>query len=606
MYGKIADHETRSWAPSAALFNQRMKSNYFHFGRQRSTGGRAPRRVLKDAANGRSYEIASEPQYEEIADVVKPGNLFQLAIHLDDVELMHFLLTASEDYTLRKNVVSEGNTARFFQFQEPDLLFAIRLGRTRLLELIIKRTGAGIPLDALVKKSGVEVEVTEKPKYYQGLSVHGKKRADWANAGRDTQVENKDAQHPPLLHAARLGSLESVEWFSSDVVLRRYSEFMDSHLDDVRIQNLAKAKGGLEAAIRKWLDLRSHLLIHCVVLGKTSEDSLNMLRHLCKTHPDALHHRSSSGMTPLHLAFSLHRIEMVKILIAAGADQTTRNNVGTNIVHSIFSDDFLKLDDIPRMRELLNLIDPRLISSLFTERTTEGPGAATPLARWLHKNVKSNTGWYYHGDNKAQADREQFISLVLEFSKGADLDLVNGEGDTPLHAAVRYGADAVLRVMLACRPELLFRENASGRTPFELAQDAYLAFEVFKDPPSVDKTGEANYGIRRRQIRHRDTATLLSRKPETFVDEPEDKRSGIEKVWLVCKEVREKVERECEGGVKRKLVSLVEANEVAKRLALKKGSAENAVVSEEKRADGEEIGGDEVVVWWYMGLSADK
>lgn len=47
-------------------------------------------------------------------------------------------------------------------------------GKTQMLALIIKRTGAGIPLDHLVKKSGVELK--QKPRYYQGLTVYGKKR----------------------------------------------------------------------------------------------------------------------------------------------------------------------------------------------------------------------------------------------------------------------------------------------------------------------------------------------------------------------------------------------------------------------------------------------
>jgi hypothetical protein len=570
-----------------------MNRGYFNGYRARRQ--RNPRAVIKHAANDRSYDQPSQPDYEEISEVVKPGNLFQLAIYLDDVDLMHFLLNAGEEYMARKTMTTEENAAKFFRFEEADFLYAIRLGRTRLLESIIKRTGAGIPLDDLVKKSGIEVEVSEKPKYYQGLSVHGKKRADWANAGRETQVEKKDAQHPPLLHAARLASLESVEWFSSSVALRCYSEFAESHKDDIRIQNLAKAKGGLEKSITKWLDLRSHLLIHCVVLGKSDENTLNVLRELCKSHPEALHHRSSTGMTPLHLAFALHRTSMVKILIDAGADQTTRNNAGANIVHSILSDNFLKPEHLGRIRELLTLVDPRLLPSLFTERTTDSPGAATPLARWMHANVKPPSYNY----DPVQPGREAFIELILEFGKGADLSLVNGEGDTPLHAAVRYGADAVLRVMFACRPELLFRENASGRTPYEVAEDAYLASEVFKDPPSISAGADAYYHLRRRRARVHapEATTLLARKPETFVDEAEDKRSAVEKVWLVCKEVREKAE----GGTKRKLVSLVEANEVAKRLALKKRSAE---MEEKKEGEEEqELGGDEVAVWWYMGLS---
>lgn len=52
--------------------------------------------------------------------------------------------------------------------------WAIAKGKVDYLGLIIKRTGAGIPLDHLVKKSGVELK--KKPRYYQGLTVYGKKR----------------------------------------------------------------------------------------------------------------------------------------------------------------------------------------------------------------------------------------------------------------------------------------------------------------------------------------------------------------------------------------------------------------------------------------------
>jgi hypothetical protein len=46
---------------------------------------------------------------------------------------------------------------------------AIKLGRTAILTEIIKATGVGIPLNELIQKSGVEIK--EKPRYYQGLSV---------------------------------------------------------------------------------------------------------------------------------------------------------------------------------------------------------------------------------------------------------------------------------------------------------------------------------------------------------------------------------------------------------------------------------------------------
>jgi ankyrin repeat protein len=558
---------------------------------------RQPSKIIKDAANGRTYSVQQKASQEQIPEVNMPGNLLQFAIYLNDSELLHFLIAMGEDCTTRRYRDADEVASSFFRFAEADFLYAIRLGRVQMLKEIMVRTGAGIPLDDLVKKSGIDI--AEKPQFYQGLSVHGKKRADWANAGRETQGEEPADQRPPQLHAARFGSLESVEWFMSDATLRCYSEFADSHRGDVRIQNLANSQGGVEASIAKWLNLRSHLLVHCVVLGKTNEDSLRLLRTLCSSQHQALHHRSASGLTPLHLAFRLHRVEMIKVLLETGAEQTCRNNIGDNIVHSILNHTSLGSDkDVDRVRELFHLIDPRLLPSLFTERSTDQPGASTPLARFVH-SMKPD---FYN----PSVGNDKLLRLLLEFSKGEDLGIVNGEGDTPLHAAVRYGNVESLRIMLECRPDLLFRENATGRTPYEMAEDAFLSKNVFNNPPSLvgyqHHNGYRNDYQRRRQLRQNPDKSVLDRQPEEFVQEPKDTRSGEEKVWETCKGFAQKA-----AGTKRKLVSLVEANEVAKRLARKKGSRDEAEEKSIEEKEGEEeSNGDEVDAWLWMGLQADK
>ncbi|KAH4038762.1 hypothetical protein HBH98_061440 [Parastagonospora nodorum] len=563
-----------------------------YFSQGTVSSGRSPSPVLKYARNG--HKLANE----HLPDVLKPENLFQLAILVKDSELLHFLIAMGEDCTIRKAGAAEDTAAKFFHFDDADFLYAIRLGRVELLKEIIKRTGSGIPLDDLVKRSGVTIQ--EKPRFYQGLSVHGRKRADWANAGRDVQSQPVDAKHPPLLQAARLGSLESVEWLSSDSVLRCYSEFIDNHRDDIRIQNLAKTKGGSEAVISKWLNLRSHLLIHCVVLGKTDDESLQLLRHLCKSHPEKLEHRSASGMTPLHLAFRLHRVDMVKVLVEAGAQQTCRNRAGDNILHSILAHcNDPNEERLARTRKLLDLVDPLLLPSLFEERTNDAPGAATPLARWLHT---ANTG----SSNYQSQGNQRILSMMLELSKGNDLSIISGEGDTPLHVATRHNAEAHLRMMLNCRPELLFRENATGRTPYEMAEDAFLNKRVFNDPPALTANHDPN-GMRRRRPRGRTPFVgVMKRRACEFVDESEVVDAS-EKVWELCKEVKGRVK-----GVKRGLVSLVEANEVAKRLAAKRGSRDVDVEEEEEEKDededeekDEDVKGDEVDVWFWMGYNLE-
>jgi hypothetical protein len=431
------------------------------------------------------------------------------------------------------------------------------------------------------------------------LTVNGKKRQDWANAGRETKCETAQELHPPLLHAAQSGSMESVDWFLSDAAQRCYNEFANNNRDDFRIQNLGKTTGGLETSIAKWLTLRSHLVLHCAVLGRTTEHSLQLLRHLCKNYPDSINHRSARGLTPLQLAFSLRRTEMVKVLIEAGADQTCRDNVGNNICHSLLMQNFRYFNfDSSHLEELLSTIDSRLIVGLFKERTTALPGAATPLAKWMYESVKP-PGFGY---DECRESLAKYVEIILKFSNGEDLDAVNAEGDTPVHAAVRYGAAPELRSMLDCRPDLLFRENATGRTPYEMAQENYLSQEVFNDPPPINT--ESRSGRRQRRYRsHGEPRGVLDRHLNDFVEEGKDNRSGSEQIWELCKDFAEKTDEH-----KRKLVSLVEASEVAKRLAARKKRAgeDGEADAESTDSTGEDGGQDEVVVWFQMALRADN
>lgn len=506
---------------------------------------------------------------------------------MEDSELLEFLIAKGEEYIQVTPGPADENTPSFFRFSEDDFHYAIRFGRVELLKKIIRKTGAGFPLDDLVSKSGIEMLV--KPEYYQGLSVHGKKRKDWANAARGVPKGVSDTQHPPLLHAARLGSLKSVEWFMSDAALRCYLQFADDHHEDIRIQNLAKTKGGVKASITKWLGFHSHLLLHCVVLSENRKNSFPLLRYLCKEHPEALEHRSASGMTPLHLAFTLRRLEMVNILLDAGADQTTRSNDGNNIVHSMLATRGRHVTDIDALRELFGLIDPRLLPSLFLERTTNFPGAATPLGYWIH----ISTRYWQNQINKG--NHEAILYLLLELSKGEDLGIINGDGDTPVHAVVRYRADSMLRIMLECRPELVFCENASGCTPLEMAETLYFS-EVFSDPPSLPPTNQS-------QGRRGGFTGVLEREPPSFINEPEDVRPDKEKVLQICRDFAADQGKDH----KRRLVSLIEANEVAKRLASKTrkdDAAEHAVKEEcaEDKEDRKSDQGDAVTAWFSWNL----
>lgn len=233
------------------------------------------------------------PILETVADFVmedgKPvsnGLTSGLFIHCfkhDDLTGLKFLLDMAQHYAREKyEGDEEEESSEGFTFSQNDFLWAVEHGKTRLLAHVIKRTGAGIPLDHLVKKSGVDIK--KKPRYYQGLTVYGKKRLvpeqramtvadkdvltvlsrkDWATAGRSMVIKSTGLKTPPLLHAALGGSIDSVEFFLGDAPHRHYSEFSKSKAgrEDARLKHLKDSPGGFDRAISKWLGADSKF--HC-------------------------------------------------------------------------------------------------------------------------------------------------------------------------------------------------------------------------------------------------------------------------------------------------------------------------------------------------------
>jgi len=72
------------------------------------------------------------------------------------------------------------------------------------------------------------------------------------------------------------------------------------------------------------------------------------------------------------------------------------------------------------LQKLLELFDKDAVKEMLLERCSEAPGALTPLAYWMAKN----------GGSYKKPD---FIAILAKYSSGEDLEMINGEGDLPLH-----------------------------------------------------------------------------------------------------------------------------------------------------------------------------
>ncbi|GFF56479.1 uncharacterized protein R883 [Aspergillus udagawae] len=512
-----------------------------------------PLSLLKDRFSAEDFMGTTLP------DERKPFNLVQYATWKDDAQLLVFLLDLGRELSAK----SGSSEQTIFTVEQWDLTMAMQLGRLRCLAELIKRTGAGIQFDKLAEQSGVEIK--EKPKYYQGLSIHGKKRADWAAAGRGVLPVEPEEEKPPLLVAAREGNLEAVEWFLGTAPGRYYSEFTKAHKHDKRIQRLAMGKLGVEGSITNWLSIRRDLVLHCALFAKPTLESEGLVKYLVQHAPHCLEVKSVDGYTPLMIAFSLVRPTYAKILIEAGADQTMRDKKGSNILHLLFcsvsSPSAERLDDFHQM---LELVDPSLIPSLLVERSSHEPGALTPLAMWMVRALSTaHTYSVYGNDSNRESDNQmKALRMILDFAESTrqkHLELLDGAGNTVVHDAVRCQLLRTLEILLERRPDLLHRENASGSTPAELAEAAWVT-EVTSNPPGPGRRHRFMYSS------NQYGDSLVDRQPESFVADDDEAPPMKRRIYDFC---RGKAESSKGPDAKRRLVTLFEANEVARRLAAK-------------------------------------
>ncbi|KAG6190171.1 hypothetical protein E4U36_003450 [Claviceps purpurea] len=541
----------------------------------------------------------------------KQNTLFRHVLETDDVAGLKALLDMAEHFSetqLRQQgqqITKDSSTewADKFTFPEEDFKCALEHGKTELLSLIIKRAGGGVPFDDLMKKSGVVVK--EKPRFYQGLTVYGKKRKDWANAGRNILKRTSGMKISPLLHAALGGSVGGVEFFLSDTPRRLYAQFGKSKAarDDARLKHLKDSPGGFDQAISKWLDTDNDMVIHCAVLGMSSESG-ELLEYLVAKAPDCLEKRSSDGETPLMIACRLGRTELAKILVDAGADQSIRNVMGENIIHVCLS----RLSKAAQLKPMLDLFDKGLRDHLFVQRKNLAENATTPLHTWICQasglgSVGEAEGGYrnhygsYHPEYQTYGDLKDVVEtlkLILSYSRGQELDLLNGAGETCLHTAVKQDMLSIVKVLVDHNPQQVYRENAVGRTPAELAHDGFID-QLFTrpEPPQIDRKDKAAKLLEKSADEYREEAALSGKADTLESDIADLGLSGkytIQELVLIIQAMgigegspsKDIPKTLLKGAIwdiiatamskypgKRRLISLNEANDVARRLGEK-------------------------------------
>ncbi|CAG7929452.1 unnamed protein product [Penicillium olsonii] len=505
------------------------------------------------------------------------NSLVRYAIYTNDLALMNWLLETG------KELESEDPSENTYWQSDEDLKLAISLGRTEFIVKLIQCSGVGLPLAQLSADCGVEAP--KEPRYYQGLSIRGAKRSDWANAGQNETFKPSGSSTPLLISASR-GNLASTEFFLGTAPGRYYLEYVNSHPEREEIKRISQSKLGLEGSVLNWLQTRNNLVLHCAIMSSPCDESERLVQYLVDHHPECLEVQSESGKTPLALAFSLRHISFARILIAAGANQATRDSEANNLLHMVISTRNRGVCARPDvLNELVDLLDASLIPTMLSQRA--GEDARTPFTHWLRWLDQLPSRGMPNGPGEKTMSKDEIAAVItnaiLNLAASTNqkhLEIFDGAGNTPAHCAVKNNYSKILTILLGRRPDLLYRENSTGTTPLEMAVAAWVNDTTSGIPKAYSPPS---------------TTDILDRSPRYFTEDYRDRKAPteVQTMLRVCRESA------AQNPGKRRLVSLFEANEVAKRLATTQRSSENnrgRCYRRRYRYD-DSVNGDEVEQW---------
>lgn len=508
------------------------------------------------------------------------ATLLYQAVRVGDVELLQYI-TSTMDKLEPNGRNFDGRIFCNTNTNSDHGRAAVEFERIEILETLMEWDGIGALLAEKVedgKEEDEEEENPARPKHYLGLSIHGKKRKDWAKAANpnDTTTVTKSYRQPMGLYAAFYGSHKVFEWLLTDGperTLRNYQKKLEGLKHPEYNQSLKALQKADSATIRRWTGVDHPLLLHAIVLNqtvsldkeKTDEEKVawytNNIKYFLDRNPKLLESKENGyNVTPLLLAGSATNRHAIQALINLGADiYAKQGETGCNLVHTIVNN-CKPFDDNPdRSRSWENVVScfevlPEDFKAwAFTQRALGDDVAYTPLAYFMARN-RDNYGYEL-------TPYVNMVEKILEHSKGADLGVRTSLGDLPIHTITKKsGVDVLKKILAVATSETIVTENANGMTGLELAE-AKRYQHIIRDLPTPEysKWGGWSYSS---GVSKMPTARGSTKETEW---DYETKDADEIKIWKILNQASKKAVSG--GAAPRVLVSLKEANETAERLA---------------------------------------
>jgi ankyrin repeat protein len=168
-------------------------------------------------------------------------------------------------------------------------------------------------------------------------------------------------------------------------------------------------------------------------------------------------------ITPLSWAVSSDNKELVKLLLARGADPKAR---GGNILRSAVS----RSDTEIVAMLIAHGADPKALSDGMTPLHDAADGGCDEVVKLLLSKGAEVNAKRFDGATPlmSAADREHISTVEILLGNGADINAIDDKGNTPLHWAVARENKEVVEILLAHGANINLK-NKEDQTPMQFA-----------------------------------------------------------------------------------------------------------------------------------------
>lgn len=138
------------------------------------------------------------------------------------------------------------------------------------------------------------------------------------------------------------------------------------------------------------------------------------------------------------------------------------------------------------LNEMIEMLDQSLVSAMLLEQNKAR--CHTPLMLWIDGSRDSHspnpmppkfTRWLDPDCDDKLEIAETLLRRDTSVNKGI-LELSDDKGNLPIHATISKHLTGLVKLVLEYRPDLLYWENSSGKTAYDLANEEWASL-LFKD-----------------------------------------------------------------------------------------------------------------------------